>query len=180
MIIRAFKTTSIPVLNIKAYLMPIHHIFKKIGIRSVLQIAETFFYNLFLSIRSNQKNRCIILLETLIRQYKVCLSLFINQLGKKLLYIILLQQKTLCAYIKLSKKQAKLHHQQIFTNQNCLNHALFYTDESGINSQIKTAFILLVMNFTIHVYFEKAQLFTIYLEELVGILLALQIAKDHL
>ena len=76
----AFRATSIPALNIEAYLTPMHHTLDKLVIESALQIAETLLYNLLLSTRGNQKNKRITLLETLIRQYEVRLGFFIDQL----------------------------------------------------------------------------------------------------
>ena len=76
-------------------------------------------------------------------------------------------------YIKPSKKQGKSHYEQIFKHKNHLHNALFYTDEGSINGQIRAAFVLLVMNFSICVYLGKTNLFTIYLKELIGILLVL-------
>lgn len=87
-IIGAFRATTIPALNIEAYLIPMHHTLDKLVIESALQIAETPLYNLFLSTRGNQKNRRITPLETLIRRYEVRLGLSIDQLEKKLPYIV--------------------------------------------------------------------------------------------
>lgn len=87
--------------------------------------------------------------------------------------------KTPHACIKRSKEQAKLHNQQTFESQNHLNNVLFYINKNSINNQIEAVFILLAMNLSIRAYLKEAYLFIVYLEELVGILLALQIAKDH-
>lgn len=57
---------------------------------------------------------------------------------------------------------------------------LFYTDGSGINGQIGAVSVLPAMNLTIRAYLGEAHLVTVYSGELVGILLALRTAKDHL
>lgn len=176
----AFRATSIPALNIEAYLTPMHHTLDKLVIESALRIAETPLYNLLLSTRGNQKNRRITPLEILIRRYEVCSGLSIDQLEKKLPYIIPPWWKSPHACIKPSKEQAKLHHQQILEGQNHLNDALFYTDGSGINGQIGAASVLPAKNLTVCAYLGEAHLFTVYSGELVGILLALRTARDHL
>ena len=176
----AFRATSIPALNIEAYLTPMHHTLDKLVIESALQIAETPLYNLLLSTRRNQKNRHITPLETLIKRYEVRSGLSIDQLEKKLPYIVPPWWKSPHTCIKPSKEQAKSHHQQILERKNHLHNALFYTDGSGINGQIGAASALPAMNLTIRAYLGEAHLFTVYSGELEGILLALWTARDHL
>lgn len=101
---KAFKTTSILTLNIEVYLTPMHHTIDKLVIKSVLQIAETPLYNLFLSIRRNKKNKYITPLETLIKQYEVYLGLSINELETKLPYIVPSQWISPHIYRKPSKQ----------------------------------------------------------------------------
>ena len=176
----AFRATSIPALNIEAYLTPMHHTLDKLVIESALRIAETPLYNLLLSTRGNQKNRRITPLEALVRRYEVRSGLSIDQLEKKLPYITPPWCKSPHTCIEPSKEQAKLHHQQILESQNRLHDALFYTDGSGINGQIGAVSVLPAMNLTIRAYLGEAHLFTVYSGELVGILLALWTARDHL
>ena len=103
-----------------------------------------------------------------------------TQPEKKLPYIIPPWWRTPLTCIKPSKEQAKLHRQQILESQNGLNDALFSTDGSGINGQIGAASVLPAMNLTIRAYLREAHLFNVYSRELVGILLALRTAVDHL
>lgn len=179
-LLQEYSATSIPALNIETYLIPMHHILDKLVIKLTLRIAEMPLYNLFLSIRGKQKNRRATPLETLIKRYKARSGVFADQLEEKFPYIVPPWQKSPYTFIKSSKNNAKIHHQQIIQSQNLLKDTLFYTDGNGINGQIGAAFVLPTWNLTICVYLGEAHLFTVYFGELVGILLVLQTAKDYL
>ncbi len=119
-------------------------------------------------------------LETLTRRYEARSGFSVDELETKLPCIVPPWWKTPYACIKPSKEQANIHHQQILERQNQINDALFYTDGSGTNGQVGAASVLPFMNLTIRAYLGEAHLFTVYSGELVGILLALWTARDHL
>jgi ribonuclease HI len=182
----AFKATSIPALDIEAFLTPIRQRLEEAAANSFLRIAASPLMATYQGIRRTQRRRregadwALLpqMWTPLERHAEYCRSRLgseaISNLEWKLPFTVAPWWEAPTVIIEDNAESAKETHQRILSESE--TPLAVYTDGSGINNKIGAAAVAPRMNIIKQAYMGSEKTSTVYAGELEGIRMALEIA----
>lgn len=170
----AFKVTSLPALDIEAFVLPIRQKLDKLSCESLLRIASSQLYETVVTQRPRpSKTKNISPLEILCRRFEKRFNCKIEHLERTLPFITPPWWIPPLIEIAPSKHEAKASHESIIQAHDPQKQLIVYTDGSGINGKIGAAAVIPSQNITLKAYLGPAHFFTVYSGELQKVAMAL-------
>ena len=174
MVTGAFRATSLPALDIEAFVLPIQQKLDKLSCESLLRIVSCQRYETIVTQRPRpSKNKNISPLEILCRRFEKRFCCKIEHLERIVPFITLPWWIPPTTEIASSKHEAKACHDCIIQTHDPQRQLIVYTDGSGINGKIGAAAVIPSQNASFKAYLGSAHFFTVYLGELQGVAMAL-------
>jgi exonuclease III len=169
----AFRATSLPALDVEAFVTPIQHTLERAAEETALRIMATPSYQTIISARSKRKNAIQTPLNRLTKNIeKRCGAN--GRLEKVLPFIVPPNWEPPNIYIDVDRDRARQRVQEVEEKRS----PHYFTDGSGINGKVGTACVDGLTRRKAVAYLGKEEDYTVYSAELAGILLALLTAKQ--
>ncbi len=170
----AFKATSLPALDIEAFIFSIRQNLDKLSGELVLRIALSQLYKTIVTQRPRpSKTKNISPLEILCRRFEKHFNYKIENLEQTLPFITPPWWNPPCTEIALSKQEAKTSQDNIIQANDPQKQLIIYTDRSGINGKIGAATFIPSQNIAVKAYLGPTHYFSVYSDELQAVAMAL-------
>ena len=170
----AFKATSLPALDIEAFVLPIRQKLDKLSCESLLRIASSQLYETIVTQRPRpSKTKNISSLEILCRRFEKRFNCKIENLERTIPFVTPPWWIPPLTEIAPSKHEAKISHDNIIRAHDPQKQLIIYTDGSGMNGKIGAAALIPSQNITLKAYLGPIHYLTVYSGELQGVAMAL-------